>query len=55
VDERGQSPSSTIGHTRGMRDATNDMLLLTTRGRSSGKAHTVPLLYFAQHRTEPPG
>lgn len=35
--------------TRGMvggRLARNDMLLLTTRGRSTGKPHTVPLLYL---------
>lgn len=30
----------------GNRLVANDMLLLTTRGRTSGKAHTVPLLYL---------
>jgi len=30
----------------GRRLAGNDMLLLTTRGRSTGEPHTVPLLYL---------
>lgn len=30
----------------GKRLVDNDMLLLATRGRSSGKVHTVPLLYL---------
>jgi F420H(2)-dependent quinone reductase len=30
----------------GRRLVGNDMLLLTTRGRATGKAHTVPLLYL---------
>ena len=30
----------------GSRLVNNDMLLLTTTGRSSGKGHTVPLLYL---------
>lgn len=30
----------------GRRLVGNDMLLLTTRGRRSGRAHTVPLLYL---------
>ncbi len=30
----------------GRRLVANDMLLLTTRGRSTGSAHTVPLLYL---------
>ncbi len=30
----------------GRRLASNDMLLLTTRGRSTGRLHTVPLLYL---------
>jgi deazaflavin-dependent oxidoreductase (nitroreductase family) len=30
----------------GRRLVGNDMLLLTTRGRSTGKPHTVPLLYL---------
>ena len=30
----------------GRRLARNDMLLLTTRGRSTGEPHTVPLLYL---------
>jgi deazaflavin-dependent oxidoreductase (nitroreductase family) len=30
----------------GKRLVANDMLLLTTRGRTSGRAHTVPLLYL---------
>ena len=30
----------------GRRLVNNDMLLLTTTGRSTGKAHTVPLLYL---------
>nr|WP_187361234.1 nitroreductase family deazaflavin-dependent oxidoreductase [Phytoactinopolyspora mesophila] len=30
----------------GRRLVKNDMLLLTTRGRKSGKPHTVPLLYL---------
>lgn len=30
----------------GKRLVNNDMLLLTTTGRRSGKAHTVPLLYI---------
>ena len=34
----------------GRRFVNNDMLLLTTTGRSSGRAHTVPLLYL---RDEP--
>lgn len=34
----------------GRRLVNNDMLLLTTTGRSSGRAHTVPLLYL---RDEP--
>lgn len=29
----------------------NDMLLLTTRGRTSGDAHTVPLLYLSDGDT----
>ena len=29
----------------------NDMLLLTTRGRRSGEAHTVPLLYLTDGDT----
>ena len=35
----------------GRRLVDNDMLLLTTRGRRSGRPHTVPLLYL----TEPDG
>jgi len=31
----------------GKRLVANDMLLLTTRGRTSGQDHTVPLLYLA--------
>lgn len=34
------------GGTVGSRLVNNDMLLLTTRGRTSGKPHTVPLLYL---------
>ena len=30
----------------GRRLVSNDMLLLTTRGRASGRTHTVPLLYL---------
>ncbi len=32
----------------GKRLVANDMLLLTTSGRSSGKTHTVPLLYLQE-------
>lgn len=32
----------------GRRLVANDMLLLTTRGRRSGRLHTVPLLYLAE-------
>jgi len=32
----------------GRRLAGNDMLLLTTRGRSTGEPHTVPLLYLRE-------
>jgi deazaflavin-dependent oxidoreductase (nitroreductase family) len=35
----------------GTRLAANDMLLLTTRGRTSGKLHTVPLLYLQDGET----
>ncbi|NNC93892.1 MAG: nitroreductase family deazaflavin-dependent oxidoreductase [Acidimicrobiia bacterium] len=35
----------------GTRLVANDMLLLTTRGRTSGRAHTVPLLYLADCET----
>lgn len=34
------------GGTVGRRMVNNDMLLLTTKGRVSGKDHTVPLLYL---------
>ncbi len=34
------------GGTIGRRLVSNDMLLLTTTGRTSGNAHTVPLLYL---------
>jgi deazaflavin-dependent oxidoreductase (nitroreductase family) len=40
----------TRGHI-GRRLVDNDMLLLTTTGRRSGKRHTIPLLYLA----DPPG
>ncbi len=33
----------------GRRLVANDMLLLTTLGRTSGRAHTVPLLYLPDH------
>ena len=33
----------------GRRFVNNDMLLLTTTGRSSGRNHTVPLLYLNDH------
>lgn len=36
----------TTGGRVGRRLVDNDMLLLTTRGHSTGKAHTVPLLYL---------
>ena len=32
----------------GKRLVNNDMLLLTTAGRTTGQAHTVPLLYLAE-------
>jgi deazaflavin-dependent oxidoreductase (nitroreductase family) len=32
----------------GRRLANNDMLLLTTTGRSTGRSHTVPLLYLRE-------
>ena len=35
----------------GKRLVGNDMLLLTTRGRTSGKPHTVPLLYLEDGET----
>ncbi|NNL48286.1 MAG: nitroreductase family deazaflavin-dependent oxidoreductase [Acidimicrobiia bacterium] len=35
----------------GRRLVANDMLLLTTRGRTSGKLHTVPLLYLQRGET----
>ena len=35
----------------GQRLVGNDMLLLTTRGASTGKAHTVPLLYLRDNDT----
>ena len=35
----------------GRRLVANDMLLLTTRGRTSGKPHTVPLLYLRDGET----
>ena len=35
----------------GRRLVANDMLLLTTRGRTSGKPHTVPLLYLQDGET----
>jgi len=35
----------------GRRLVDNDMVLLTTRGRSSGREHTVPLLYLRQGRS----
>lgn len=35
----------------GGRLVNNDMLLLTTKGHSSGRAHTVPLLYLAHGST----
>ena len=35
----------------GTRLVANDMLLLTTRGRTSGKPHTVPLLYLQEGET----
>lgn len=35
----------------GSRLVGNDMLLLTTRGRTSGDAHTVPLLYLSDGDT----
>jgi deazaflavin-dependent oxidoreductase (nitroreductase family) len=35
----------------GSRLVGNDMLLLTTRGRKSGEAHTVPLLYLSEGET----
>ena len=35
----------------GTRLLANDMLLLTTRGRTSGKLHTVPLLYLLDGET----
>ena len=35
----------------GSRLVGNDMLLLTTRGRTSGYAHTVPLLYLSDGDT----
>lgn len=36
----------TTGGKVGHRLVHNDMLLLTTKGRKTGKAHTVPLLYL---------
>lgn len=35
----------------GRRLVANNMLLLTTRGRTSGRAHTVPLLYLQDGET----
>lgn len=35
----------------GRRLVGNDMLLLTTRGRSTGRPHTVPLLYLEENDT----
>lgn len=35
----------------GLRLVANDMLLLTTRGRTSGNPHTVPLLYLRDGET----
>jgi deazaflavin-dependent oxidoreductase (nitroreductase family) len=35
----------------GRRLVDNDMVLLTTRGRSSGREHTVPLLYLRRGRS----
>jgi F420H(2)-dependent quinone reductase len=35
----------------GRRLVKNDMLLLTTRGRKTGKPHTVPLLYLLDDET----
>lgn len=35
----------------GRRLVGNDMLLLTTRGRTTGRPHTVPLLHLADGRT----
>jgi len=35
----------------GRRLVGNDMLLLTTRGRSTGESHTVPLLYLRDGET----
>ena len=35
----------------GRRLVANDMLLLTTRGRTTGKPHTVPLLYLQDGET----
>jgi F420H(2)-dependent quinone reductase len=35
----------------GRRLVRNDMLLLTTRGRKTGKPHTVPLLYLLDDET----
>lgn len=37
--------------TVGRRLVANDMLLLTTRGRATGRPHTVPLLYLAEGDT----
>jgi deazaflavin-dependent oxidoreductase (nitroreductase family) len=39
------------GGVLGRRLASNDMLLLTTRGASTGQAHTVPLLYLKDNDT----
>jgi F420H(2)-dependent quinone reductase len=39
------------GGVLGRRLAGNDMLLLTTRGRSTGRGHTVPLLYLKDNDT----
>ena len=41
---------TTRGHV-GTRLVSNDMLLLTTRGRTSGQPHTVPLLYLQDGET----
>jgi deazaflavin-dependent oxidoreductase (nitroreductase family) len=39
------------GGVLGRRLASNDMLLLTTRGASTGQSHTVPLLYLKDNDT----
>lgn len=39
------------GGRMGRRLVGNDMLLLTTRGRSTGRSHTVPLLYLEEGTT----